>query len=91
MIEDIAHMGPLLVLAGLMVGWMAEAVSRAGGYGLMGDLGLGLIGSVVAGMTAWIAVSGHAGMATVLLIGAGGALLMIIAQRSLWRSLPLEP
>jgi len=29
--ENIAHMAPMLLLAGLMAGWTAEAVSRAGG------------------------------------------------------------
>jgi hypothetical protein len=32
MTDHIAQMGPMLILAGLVAGWMAEAVSRAGGY-----------------------------------------------------------
>jgi uncharacterized membrane protein YeaQ/YmgE (transglycosylase-associated protein family) len=86
MIEDIARLGPMLLLAGLMAGWMAEAVSRAGGYGLMRDLALGITGSVVGGVTVGVAISGHAGMVTMLLIGCGGAALLITAQRSFWRS-----
>ena len=86
MAENIAHMAPMLLLAGLMAGWMAEAVSRAGGYGLIRDLGLGLIGSVVSGVTTWVAISGQAGMVTMFLVGCGGAALVITAQRSLWRS-----
>jgi hypothetical protein len=33
MTEHIAQMGPMLILAGLAAGWMAETVLRAGGYG----------------------------------------------------------
>ena len=86
MVEDIARMGPMLLLAGLMAGWTAEAVSRTGGYGLIRDLGLGLTGSVAGGVATWVAISGLDGMVTMFLIGCGGAALVIIAQRSFWRS-----
>ena len=86
MAEHIAQMGPMLVLAGLMAGWLAETVSRAGGYGLILDMFLGLIGSVVAGSTVWVVIFSDAGMPGMLLIGCGGAALAIIAQRTCWRS-----
>src|SRR5437867_7034566 len=53
MFEHIVQMGPMLVLAGLIAGWVAEAASRAGGYGFVLDMFLGLIGSVVGGATVW--------------------------------------
>ena len=86
MLEHIIQMGPMLVLAGLMAGWVAEAASRAGGYGLIPDMVLGLIGSVVGGATVWVLVSRDAGMLGMFLIGCAGAALAIVAQRSLWRS-----
>lgn len=89
MLEDIAHMGPMLILAGLVAGWIAEAVSRTGGYGFTRDMALGLTGSVIGGVTVWIALSGGVGMATMFLIGGGGAAIVIVAQRSFWRSLRL--
>jgi uncharacterized membrane protein YeaQ/YmgE (transglycosylase-associated protein family) len=89
MTEHIAQMGPMLILASLVTGWMAEAVSRAGGYGLMTDLVLGLVGSVVGGTTVWVLVSTDAGMPGMFLIGCAGAALAIVAQRGLWRSLRL--
>ena len=39
------------VVVGLLAGWLAGIVMKDGGYGLIGDLGLGLVGSVVGG---WI-------------------------------------
>jgi uncharacterized membrane protein YeaQ/YmgE (transglycosylase-associated protein family) len=86
MAEHVAQMGPMLILAGLVAGWMAEAVSRARGYGLIPDMVLGLVGSVAGGGLAWLVISSEAGMVTMFLIGCGAAALMIIAQRSFWRS-----
>ena len=38
MFEHIVQMGPMLVLAGLMAGWVAEVVSRADGHGFIRDM-----------------------------------------------------
>jgi hypothetical protein len=86
MLEHIAQMGPLLVLAGLMAGWTTETVSRAGGYGLIPDLVVGLIGSVFVGGIIWVVVSHELGMLGGFVIGSAGAGLAVIAQRRLWRS-----
>ena len=86
MFEHIVQMGPMLVVAGLLAGWVAEAAARAGGYGFVFDMVLGLIGSVVGGAIVWVLISSDMGMLAMLLIGCGGAALMIAAQRWLWRS-----
>ena len=85
MMEDLAHMGPMLVLAGLLIGLTAETVSRARGYGLMTDMVVGLVGSVIVGGIVLIGVS-HPGMLWMFLIGAAGGAIAIVAQRALWRS-----
>ena len=54
MFEHIVQMGPMLVIAGLIAGWVAEAASRAGGYGFIVDMVLGLIGSMVGGAIVWV-------------------------------------
>ena len=86
MAEHVAQMGPMLILAGLAAGWMAEAVSRARGYGLIPDMVLGLVGSVAGGTIVWFLISSEGGMVTMFLIGCTAAALIIIAQRTLWRS-----
>jgi uncharacterized membrane protein YeaQ/YmgE (transglycosylase-associated protein family) len=88
MTEHIAHMGPMLILAGLLAGWLAEALSRDGGYGYMLDMAVGLVGSVVAGTLVWIFFSGI-GMPLMFGSGCAGATLAIAAQRGLWRSVRL--
>ena len=89
MFEHIIQMGPMLVLAGLIAGWVAEAASRARGYGFVIDMFLGFVGSVVAGAIVWVLTPGDIGMLAMLLIGCGGAALTIAAQRGLWRSAKL--
>jgi hypothetical protein len=59
MTEHIAQMGPMLILAGLVAGWMAETVLRAGGYGFTTDMVIGLVGSVVAGTAVWLLALTH--------------------------------
>ena len=86
MFEHIIQLGPMLVLAALIAGWVAEAASRAGGYGFIPDMVVGLVGSVVAGAIVWALTSSDMGMLAMLLIGCGGAALAIAAQRWLWRS-----
>ena len=86
MMEHIAQMGPMLILAGLLAGLTAETISRAGGYGLIPDMVAGLMGSVLVGAIIWIVVSHQAGMVGMFVIGCAGAGLTVVAQRSLWRS-----
>jgi uncharacterized membrane protein YeaQ/YmgE (transglycosylase-associated protein family) len=86
MIEHIAQMGPMLILAGLVAGWMAEVLSRAGGYGLLVDMVVGVVASVVGGTMVWVLISTDAGMLEMFLIGSAGAVVAIAAQRGLWRS-----
>jgi uncharacterized membrane protein YeaQ/YmgE (transglycosylase-associated protein family) len=72
------------VVVGLLAGWLAGIVMKGGGYGLIGDLGLGLVGSVVGG---WIfrALGLSAGGGLFPTVGAlVGAVLVIVAQRKVW-------
>lgn len=86
MLEDLVQMGPMLGLAGLMAGWVADATSRAGGYGFLHDLAVGLVGSVVAGAAVWTVVATDAGMVGMFAIGCAGAALAIVAQRMFYRA-----
>ena len=86
-LEDVARIGPLLVVAGLAVGWIADGVARAGGYGLLRDLGLGLAGSVLGGLTVWSVIPSGVGMATMCHAGSAGAVIVITGQRGFWRSM----
>jgi uncharacterized membrane protein YeaQ/YmgE (transglycosylase-associated protein family) len=86
MVETIVQMTPMLVVGGLIAGWVTEAVSRGRGYGFITDMVLGLAGSLLAGAFLWLVVWRDAGMATMLLLGCVGAALAIFAQRGIWPS-----
>ena len=66
------------ILIGLAAGWLAGQITKGGGFGLVGDLIIGVIGSVVGGF-----VFGLLGLGTTSLIGAlvtatVGAILLIL-------------
>ena len=84
--DYLPQMTPLVLSAGLMTAWIAEVTSRAGGYGFVLDLILGLLGSGVGGAAVWVLGFNDSGMIAPLASGFGGAALVIFTQRTLWRS-----
>ena len=71
------------VVVGLLAGWLAGIVMKNGGYGLIGDLLLGVFGSVAGG---WIAlnVSAGGGLFPTVYVAFAGAVIAIVAQRKVW-------
>src|SRR5712691_11609632 len=61
------------VVVGLLAGSLAGFVMKGGGYGLIGALGLGLIGSVVEG---WLFPT--------VFVALAGAVIVLVAQRKVW-------
>jgi uncharacterized membrane protein YeaQ/YmgE (transglycosylase-associated protein family) len=75
----------MLVLAGVLAGWVAGFVMERGGYGLRWDIILGLAGSVVGSWIFWaLRVSPGAGLALVASVAFVGAAIAIVAQRRIW-------
>lgn len=75
----------MLVLAGLLAGALAEFVLKRGGHGLVWDIGLGLLGSLVGSWIFWVlGVSPQAGMLAVVAVAFAGATIPIVAQRKVW-------
>jgi uncharacterized membrane protein YeaQ/YmgE (transglycosylase-associated protein family) len=73
------------VLVGLLAGVLAGGDMTRGGYGLRGDILLGLAGSLVG---SWIfgalRVSPEGGMLVVAVVGFVGATILIVSQRQIW-------
>jgi uncharacterized membrane protein YeaQ/YmgE (transglycosylase-associated protein family) len=40
------------IVVGLIAGWLASMVMRGGGYGLIGDIIIGIVGAVIGGFLA---------------------------------------
>jgi uncharacterized membrane protein YeaQ/YmgE (transglycosylase-associated protein family) len=73
------------VLVGLIAGWLAGRVMKDGGYGLKGDIVLGLVGSILGSLLfRALAVSPEAGIALLVIVAFVGAAIVIVAQRKLW-------
>ena len=91
--EDVVRLGPMLMLAGLSIAWLAQVSERTIGFGFLPDIALGLIGSLaagLAGLVVWATRSASTGMLAMFWTGAAGALLVIAAQRGVWRAAPLR-
>ena len=73
------------VVVGLLAGWLAGFVMKGGGYGLIGDLVLGLVGSVVGGWIFWaLGVSAGGGLFPTVYVAFVGAVIVLVAQRKVW-------
>jgi uncharacterized membrane protein YeaQ/YmgE (transglycosylase-associated protein family) len=72
------------VVVGLLAGWLAGFAMKGGGYGLVGDLVLGLVGSVVGGWLFHLGLSTGRGMFSTVVVAFIGAVIVIVAQRTLW-------
>jgi uncharacterized membrane protein YeaQ/YmgE (transglycosylase-associated protein family) len=71
------------LLVGLISGWLAGMVMKGGGYGVIGDLVMGLIGALVGGFVVGFFVQGTAGFWGSIVVAFIGACLMIAIVRAL--------
>lgn len=75
------------MLVGLLAGWLAPIVMKGGGYGRIGDLALGLIGSIVGSVIfRGLEISPGAGMFELVVVGFVGAAPAIALQRKFWKA-----
>jgi len=73
------------VVVGLIAGWLAGYVLKEGGYGRIGDISLGVLGSSVAsGLFLYLGVSQGAGLVVSVVVAFIGAAALIFAQHELW-------
>ena len=73
------------IIVGLIAGWLAGLVMKGGGYGVLGDIILGIIGALVGGFLAsalfGVGVSGF--NLTTLIIAFIGAVVVVAIVRAL--------
>jgi len=73
------------VVVGLIAGQLAGYVLKEGGYGLMGDISLGILGSSVAsGLFLFLGVGSGAGLVESGAVAFLGAAALIFAQHEFW-------
>jgi len=79
------QMFAMWVFVGLLAGWLAGFVMRGGGYGLVGDIALGLVGSLLGSVIfRALGISAGAGLFMAVVVAFIGAVLVIGAQRMIW-------
>jgi uncharacterized membrane protein YeaQ/YmgE (transglycosylase-associated protein family) len=75
------------IIIGLIAGWLAGVIMKGSGYGLLSDIGLGILGAVVGGFLAGaifgIPVTGFNLVS--LIIALVGAIIVVAAVRALPR------
>ena len=76
-------------MAGLIGGWLTGLFMKGGGYGIIGDIIVGLIGALVGGFVCGLFVEGQTGFwGTVLVAFLGGVILVAISRAVLPRRIP---
>ena len=75
------------VVVGLIAGWLAGMVMRGGGYGLIGDIIVGVVGGLLGGWIATSLLHIGAGMNGInlesILVAFVGAVILLILLRLL--------
>jgi uncharacterized membrane protein YeaQ/YmgE (transglycosylase-associated protein family) len=74
------------IVLGLAAGWLAGMIMRGGGYGLIGDIILGILGALVGGWLTSLFTGGDITLAfdlPSLLIAVLGAVILIALSRAL--------
>ncbi len=82
------HLVGIWIVVGLGVGWLAGSLFATGGFGLKGDLAVGVAGSLVLsvsclGLLPWTSV--------VAAVAAAGAISGILVQRLFWKTASANP
>lgn len=67
---------------GLISGWLAGLFMRGGGYGMIGDIVLGLIGAFVGGLIFSVFVQGQAGLIGSIFVAFVGGCILIALFRA---------
>jgi uncharacterized membrane protein YeaQ/YmgE (transglycosylase-associated protein family) len=70
-------------VVGLVAGWLAGMVMKGGGYGMLGDVIVGLIGSMIGGFLVGFFVQGNAGFWGSIVVAFIGACVMIAIVRAI--------
>ena len=74
------------LLVGLVAGFLASRVMRGGGYGLIGDIVVGLIGAFIGGWLAgFLGIGGSSSMIVTIVIAFIGACILLAILHAVTR------
>ena len=76
----------LFLVVGLIAGWLAGVIMKGGGYGVVGDIIIGILGALIGGhVLGWLGVVTY-GLIGSLLSALVGAVILIFVIRLLKRA-----
>jgi uncharacterized membrane protein YeaQ/YmgE (transglycosylase-associated protein family) len=70
------------LIVGLIAGFLASLVMRGGGYGIIGDIIVGLVGALIGGFLASLLGIGAGGIVGTIIIAFIGACILIAILRA---------
>jgi len=71
------------IIVGIVAGWLTGRVMRGRGYGIIGDLILGLAGALVGGFLAGLVIQGSVGLIGSIVVAFLGAVVLVAILRTI--------
>ena len=69
------------IIVGLIAGWAAGKIMKGGGYGVIADIILGILGAIIGGWVVGVLGFGHGGLIWSILVAILGAVILIWITR----------
>jgi uncharacterized membrane protein YeaQ/YmgE (transglycosylase-associated protein family) len=75
------------ILVGLVAGWLAGMLVKGGGFGVIGDIVVGVLGALIGGfLFGVLGFSGGGGMLGSVVVATVGAVVLIVVLRLIKRA-----
>jgi uncharacterized membrane protein YeaQ/YmgE (transglycosylase-associated protein family) len=75
------------VLVGMVAGWLAGQLMRGGGFGLLGDIVVGIVGALIGGLLfSALGVYPGGGLLGAIIVATIGAVVLIVLLRLIRRA-----
>jgi uncharacterized membrane protein YeaQ/YmgE (transglycosylase-associated protein family) len=75
------------VLVGLIAGWLAGVLMKGGGFGVLGDIVVGIVGALIGGfLFSALGVSAGGGLLGAIIVATIGAVVLICLLRLIKRA-----
>ncbi|MCZ7602548.1 MAG: GlsB/YeaQ/YmgE family stress response membrane protein [Melioribacteraceae bacterium] len=70
------------ILSGILAGWLTGKIMKGSGYGILGDLAIGLLGAVVGGFLASVfGLQATSWIGQIVVAVAGGVVLVWVVRK----------
>ena len=75
------------IIVGLVAGWLAGVVMKGGGFGVIGDIVVGIVGALIGGwLFSSMGVSAGGGLVGAIIVALIGAIILIFLLRLIKRA-----